>query len=131
MNLLLDTHIALRAIIDDPRLPVEAHTLIADLENDVFVSAASVWEIAVKHGLAGRKRAAMPVSGSDALAFFRRAGYRLLPMTADHAAAIETLPQIHADPFDRMIVAQALVEPLRLITCDSTVAAYSDTILRV
>ena len=92
----------------------------------VIVSAASVWEISIKHALA---RADMPVSGSDALRFFRQAGYQMLSVTAEHAAAVDGLPQIHRDPFDRIIVAQALVEPLRLVTHDATLKAYGDTVL--
>lgn len=131
MRLLLDTHIALWAIVDDPRLPPAARDLIADLDNDVFVSAVSVWEIAIKHSLARGSQNDMPVSAADALSFFRQSGYRLLPITADHAAAVALLPPVHADPFDRMIVAQALAEPLRLVTHDGILAAYSDTIMRV
>ena len=73
----------------------------------------------------------MPVSGPDALGYFRAAGYQLLAMTAEHAAAVAALPPLHRDPFDRIIVAQALHEPLRLITHDAEVKAYSDSILLV
>jgi PIN domain nuclease of toxin-antitoxin system len=73
----------------------------------------------------------MPLSAAEAVGYFRAAGYVLLDISADHAAAVETLPLIHADPFDRLIVAQALTEPLRLITHDDTVARYSDSIMRV
>ena len=126
MRLLLDTHVALWAILDDPRLPQPARRLIEEPSNRVIVSAASVWEISIKHGLA---RADMPVSGCDALRFFRLAGYQMLSVTAEHAVAVDGLPQIHRDPFDRIIVAQALVEPLRLLTHDATLKAYSDTVL--
>ena len=73
----------------------------------------------------------MPLSAAEAAGYFRAAGYVLLDISADHAAAVETLPLIHADPFDRLIVAQALTEPLRLITHDDTVARYSDSIMWV
>ena len=119
MRLLLDTHIALWAIVDDPRLAGAARELIEAPSNDVAVSAASLWEIAIKHAL---RRGDMPVSAADALGWFRAAGYVLLDITAEHAAAVETLPPIHADPFDRLLVAQARHEPLRLITHDATVA---------
>jgi PIN domain nuclease of toxin-antitoxin system len=85
----------------------------------VVVSAASVWEIAIKHGLAKKN---MPVSGAEAKSWFTRAGYTLLPVTADHAALVEELPPHHADPFDRILIAQALDEPLRLVTHDPAVA---------
>ena len=128
MRLLLDTHIALWAIADSPRLPAEARRLIMVPENEVVVSAASVWEIAIKHGLAKKN---MPVSGSEAKSWFAQAGYTLLPVTAEHAALVEELPAHHADPFDRMLVAQALAEPLRLVTSDPMVARFSDTTILV
>lgn len=73
----------------------------------------------------------MPVSGSHALIYFRESGYRLLPIEAEHAVAAETLPPHHQDPFDRLLVAQALVEPMRLVTHDAVVALYSDTIIKI
>lgn len=73
----------------------------------------------------------MPVSGSEALGYFERSGYELLDVTPAHAAAVEALPPIHSDPFDRMLVAQALSEPLRLVTRDRVVVRYSDTIITV
>lgn len=129
MRLLLDTHIALWAIVDSPQLSVTARELISDRRNVVFVSAVSVWEIAIKHAL-GRE-AGMPLSAREALVCFRSAGYKLLDVSAEHAAGVEQLPLHHADPFDRFLVAQALVEPLRLLTRDATVLAYSDTIIEV
>lgn len=88
MRLLLDTHIALWAIVDSPRLPDQARQLILAPENEVVVSAASVWEIAIKHGLAKK----MPVSGAEAKSWFVQAGYTLMPVTAEHAALVEELP---------------------------------------
>ncbi|MBS0273654.1 MAG: type II toxin-antitoxin system VapC family toxin [Proteobacteria bacterium] len=129
MRLLLDTHIALWAITDDPKLPAKARALIADTENTVAVSAASVWEIAIKHSL-GRANA-MPISGTQALKYFHDAGYDLLAVTAAHAAAVERLKLRHADPFDRMLVAQALSEPLTLLTHDKQVADYNAAIILV
>ena len=125
MHLLLDTHIALWALADDARLPARGRLLIADPNNRVSVSAASVWEISIKHSLA---RGDMPVSGAQALLWFRQAGFALLPITPEHAAAVEQLPRLHADPFDRLLVAQALTEPLHLLTHDAAVARYSDSI---
>ena len=128
MNLLLDTHVALWAITDSQRLSALARELIQAPRAHVWVSAASVWEIAIKHTLG---RGDMPVSGKDALRYFQEAGYRLLPIEAEHAAAAGELPAHHQDPFDRMLVAQALVEPLRLLTHDKLVARYSDAIVLV
>ena len=128
MNLLLDTHVALWAITDNPNLLPKARELIYAPRNMVWVSAVSVWEIAIKHSLG---RGDMPVSGQDALRYFRQSGYRLLVIEPEHAAAVEDLPGHHQDPFDRLLVAQALVEPMRLLTHDATVARYSDTIILV
>lgn len=128
MRLLLDTHIALWAITDSPKLPKQVRELISMPATEVYVSAASVWEIAIKHSL-GRNN--MPVSGDQASRYFTEAGYSLLPVTAEHAAATEMLPPIHADPFDRMLVAQALTEPLRLVTHDANVAQYSNSVMLV
>jgi PIN domain nuclease of toxin-antitoxin system len=128
VRLLLDTHIALWAITDSPKLPKQVRELISMPATEVYVSAASIWEIAIKHGL-GRNN--MPVSGDQASRYFTESGYVFLSVTAEHAAATETLPPIHADPFDRMLVAQALTEPLRLVTHDAAVARYSDSVMLV
>jgi len=85
-------------------------------------------EIAIKHSLG---RGDMPVSGQDALRYFRESGYRFLPVEPEHAAVIEDLPPHHADPFDRILIAQALTEPMRLMTHDATVARYSHTIIEI
>ncbi len=128
MNLLLDTHVALWAITDAPALPASARALIADPANEVWVSAVSVWEIAIKHGLG---RGDMPLPGTEALGYFTEAGYRMLPITASHAAAVALLPPHHQDPFDRLLIAQARAEPLRLLTHDATVARYGEPVLWV
>ncbi len=128
MNLLLDTHIALWAIADSPKLPTAARELIETPTSTVWVSAASVWEISFKRALG---KGDMPVSSADALRYFQQSGYQMLAITAEHTVAVEALPLHHNDPFDRLLVAQALTEPLRLITHDAMVALYSDTIIKV
>lgn len=128
MNLLLDTHVALWAITDSPRLPLKARALIDSPKTNVWISTASIWEIAIKYSLG---RGDMPISGQDALRYFSESGYRQLPIEAEHAVAIEDLPAHHSDPFDRILIAQALVEPMRLMTHDATVALYSDTIIKI
>jgi len=125
VRILLDTQIALWAITDSPRLSITGRDLILDAGNDIYFSAATVWEIAIKHRL-GRED--MPVSGAEARKLFRESGYLELPISADHAAAIELLPLIHADPFDRILVAQAISEPLRLLTHDRLLPGYGDAI---
>jgi PIN domain nuclease of toxin-antitoxin system len=127
MNLLLDTHVALWAITDSPRLSGRARDLILAPRSTVWISAATIWEISIKHGLG---RGDMPVSGGGP-GLLPSGRLRLLPIEPEHAAAVEGLPTHHADPFDRLLVAQALVEPLRLLTHDATVARYSDTIVLV
>jgi len=128
MNMLLDTHVALWAITDDPRLSEHARTLILAPKARIWVSAASVWEITIKHSLG---QGDMPVSGREALEYFRQAGYFLLNIEPEHAAAFAELDDHHQDPFDRILVAQALTEPMRLMSRDALVARYSDTIIRV
>lgn len=128
MNLLLDTHVALWAITDSPKLPKKAREMIESPKSSVWISAATVWEIAIKHSLGCGD---MPVSSQDALRYFHESGYRFLAVEPEHATAVEDLPVHHADPFDRLLVAQALVEPMRLITHDPMVARYSDTIIGV
>ncbi|MGL4497201.1 MAG: type II toxin-antitoxin system VapC family toxin [Beijerinckiaceae bacterium] len=130
MRILLDTHIALWSVINPKRLDAGTRSLLATDAESVFVSAVSIWEIAIKRSLP--KRAGRPViSAEEAARAFREAGYSSLAITPGHAAAVESLPMIHADPFDRMLVAQALSEPLRLVTADKIVAKYSETIIMV
>ncbi|HXU99377.1 MAG TPA: type II toxin-antitoxin system VapC family toxin [Caulobacteraceae bacterium] len=128
MKLLLDTHVALWAISEPERLPPPIREAVADPANDVFVSVVSLWEIAIKHGL-GRGSTGMPVSAARALERFDEVGFSVLTMTAQHAVTVEALPAHHTDPFDRLIVAQALSEPMRLLTHDVALARYSDTVI--
>ena len=130
MRLLLDTHIALWAVANSPRLSRMARELIMSAENSVWVSSASVWEIAIKHALG---RGDMPVTGVRANELFALSGYLPLPIDAKHAASAARLPQqgVHADPFDRLLIAQARAESMTLLTHDGEVAAYGDAVLRV
>lgn len=128
MNLLLDTHVALWAITDNQKLPQKARDLIQAATTTVWVSAASVWEIAIKRALG---RGDMPVSSQDAVRYFKESGYRFLSIGVEHAVAVESLPAHHQDPVDRILVAQALIEPMRLMTHDALVALYSDTIIKI
>src|ERR1019366_9976248 len=85
----------------------------------------------IKHALARGAPNDMPISGQEALGYFRDAGFALLDISPKHAAGVETLPPLHADPFDRLLIAQALMTPLRLLTHDARVAAYSDLTIAV
>lgn len=96
----------------------------------IWVSAASIWEIAIKHSL---RRAAdpLPYSGADAIGHFRDAGFHLLDIRPEHTAAVEDLPPLHADPFDRLLLAQARTEPLLLLTQDPQLTAYGHGVIKV
>jgi len=131
VRLLLDTHIALWAIADHPHLSGKARRLIGDPDNQIVISTATIWEIGIKHALNRGGRNDMPISGQDALGYFRDAGFEVLDVTAAHVCAVETLPPLHADPFDRLLVAQAMTVPLRLLTHDERVGRYSDSIILV
>ena len=130
MRLLLDTHIALWAVVNSPRLSPVARELILSAENSIWISAASVWEIAIKHALG---RGDMPLSGERANTLFARSGYLALAIDAKHAAAVALLPQLgaRADPFDRLLIAQARVESMTLLTHDDAVAAYGAGVMWV
>lgn len=131
MNLLLDTHIALWALTDDPKLSRTAKELISDPANSAAVSVVTLWEIGIKNALRRSRPAQLPFSASETLQLFEEAGFRLLPVTAAHAVTVEELDPLHGDPFDRLLVAQALTEPLRLVTCDKLLGCYSDTVIVV
>lgn len=125
MRLLLDTHIFLWVTMDSPQLTLKARQLIEGAD-EVYVSAVSVWEVAIKARL-GRLQA----DARELAEAIEPSGFRELPVTATHAAGVGQLPLHHHDPFDRLLVAQALAEPLRLVTADAVLAQYSDLILRV
>ena len=117
MNLLLDTHIVLWAMLDDPRLPARIRDEIG-LAETVYISAATVWEISIKAGLG--KLDVPPDLFDRALA----AGAQALPITWQHAQAIQNLPPHHADPFDRVLIAQARHEELSLVSIDRQFSKY-------
>ena len=117
-RLLLDTHVLLWALEDSRALSVDARQSIADTRNEVFVSAVSIWEMAIKRSL-GKLRA--PDNLADTV---QEAGFAALPITLAHAEQAEMLPPHHRDPFDRMLVAQALAEGLVLVTDDALIPKY-------
>lgn len=128
MRLLLDTHIAVWMLTGNERIGTAARALIEDRHSRPVVSAVTILEIAIKHQLRPRE---MPMPPNHAIELCGAAGFELLPVHPTHAAAVGELPPIHGDPFDRLLVAQALAEPLRLVTRDRTVASYSDSIILV
>jgi PIN domain nuclease of toxin-antitoxin system len=128
MKLLLDTHLLLWAAGQPEKLSPTASALLHDPQNELFFSSASLWEVSIKRGL-GR---------GDFLVdprLLRRGlldnGYSELPITSEHAVAVDGLPPIHKDPFDRILVAQAMAEGITLLTVDSTVARYPGPVRRV
>ncbi|MBU6512814.1 MAG: type II toxin-antitoxin system VapC family toxin [Betaproteobacteria bacterium] len=121
MKLLLDTHLLLWAAGQPERLPAAALELIEDASNELCFSPASLWEIAIKRGLGRADFRADPRLIWRGLL---DAGYNELPITSAHATAVDGLPALHKDPFDRMLVAQALVEGVVLLTADPVVASY-------
>ena len=121
MRLLLDTHLLLWAAARSARLPREARKLLQDDSNDVYYSAASIWEIAIKSSL---RRKDFRVDLTQLLATLPEMGLVELPVTAAHAAGVTRLPSIHRDPFDRLLIAQSIVEPLTLLTNDALLDRY-------
>lgn len=123
MRVLLDTHILLWWLADDPHLPGAAAAVIADRDTDVRVSAASAWEISIKQA-AGRLD--VPDDLLDAVAANE---FEILAITANHAMAAGRLPPHHADPFDRMLISQAQLETLILVSVDSRFSKYEVSLL--
>lgn len=127
MRLLLDTHIAIWAISEPQTIERGAARQIADLANEIYVSAVSIWEIAIKFG-SGRPNAP-PFSAIDAIRFFSAAGYKLLSISADHAARVAAQERHHGDPFDRMLVVQAEAIDARLVTRHRVLKNYGDVVM--
>jgi PIN domain nuclease of toxin-antitoxin system len=121
MKLLLDTHLLLWAAGSPERLPPVALPLLEDPANELLFSAASLWEIAIKRGLG---RSDFQVDARVLRRGLLDNGYQELAITAEHAVSIDSLPPIHKDPFDRILVAQATVEGITLLTVDALVARY-------
>jgi PIN domain nuclease of toxin-antitoxin system len=118
LRLLVDTHVFLWWRGDDPRLGEVEREAIRDGQNDVFLSASSIWEIAIKRSL-GRLETPEPASAAAV-----RLGFEPLPISFAHAEATTLLPPLHRDPFDRMLVAQARTEGLTLVTHDPAIRTY-------
>ncbi len=128
MRLLIDTHILLWAIGASVRLNSTMRELLEDSTNDVFFSAASIWEIAIKVRLGRVDFLQRPEHVANAA---RRVGFIELPIHADVAALVADLPLHHRDPFDRLLVAQAMAEPLKLFTVDKLLSQYSDLVQNI
>ena len=125
MRLLLDTHVLLWAAASSRRLSRDARDLLEDGANDVYYSAASIWEIAIKSALGRKDFRLDPVLLATALPDM---GLLELPVSAAHAASVSKLPLFHRDPFDRLLVAQSLAEPLTLVSNDAILGRYTSNL---
>lgn len=125
MRLLVDTHLLLWAAVQSRRLPREARRFLEDPANDVYFSAASLWEIVVKAAL---RRPDFKVDVAVLRPALADMGLKELAVTGAHAERLASLPPVHKDPFDRMLVAQSLAEPLVLLTNDRLLAGYGDVV---
>ena len=125
MRLLLDSHVLLRLDHDSSLIPRPQLEVIADKSNEVFVSAATAWELGIKQ-MKGKIRLSKSVS--DQMALY---GFLELPISLKHAEQAAGLQMLHGDPFDRMLVAQAIVERMTLVTADRVLAEYPVAVLRV
>lgn len=122
LRLLLDTHIWLWALAERSRLPLEIRETLEDSERAILVSVASIWEATIKWSLKKLELRAHPGEVVDATV--RQSRFSLLDVQVQHALAVADLPHLHRDPFDRLIVAQARVEDLTLVTVDPRVRDY-------
>ena len=122
MRAILDTHVFLWWNMDDPQLSNSVREIIADGRNELFLSAASAWEIAIK---AGRGRLSLPVQPQQYVAErLVLHGFQPLPITPSHALQVSVLPDHHRDPFDRLLVAQGQLEDMPILTADPMIARY-------
>jgi len=121
VRILLDTHLLLWAAARSTRLPRDVRDLVEDTANEVYFSAASIWEIAIKSAL---RRRDFAVDLPALIKALPAMGLVELPVTAAHAGRVARLPRIHQDPFDRLLVAQSLTEPATLVTNDAVLGRY-------
>jgi len=125
MRLLVDTHVLLWAAAQPDRLPASCRDQLESPDNEVLFSSASIWELAIKVQI-GRLKLKVPPAAIAAAAV--RMGFTELPVTSAHAAGVGKLPLHHRDPFDRLLIAQAIHEPARLLTADRLLVRYSDLV---
>ncbi|MBK8084763.1 MAG: type II toxin-antitoxin system VapC family toxin [Devosia sp.] len=122
MRLLLDTHALIWLLTDRRHVPPRVQHLVADTRNQVYVSVVSVFEVAARNSAA--RRGGFNLSADDLIAASREADFQMLSLQSEHAAAVETIANFHGDPFDRLLLAQARVEGLQLVTHDADLAQY-------
>lgn len=122
MRLLLDTHVFLWWLQDNPKLSKKARSIIV-AASEVHISSASIWEASIKAGI-GK----LDIDADELVMEIANSGFKELPISAKHAAAVRCLPDVHRDPFDRILIAQAISEPLRFLTADSLLKSYSELV---
>ncbi len=128
MRLILDTNVLIRSLIDPAQLTAEVRTILEDPGHEVFFSTASIWEIAIRFGLG---RADLGVSPEEIVASAEASGFVELPIRSPAALKVASLPLLHRDPFDRLLVAQAVTEPAQLYTTDRELVGYSELVICV
>jgi PIN domain nuclease of toxin-antitoxin system len=128
MNFMPDTHLLLWIAGEPGKLPKAAREIISDPANDLFFSAVSIWEIAIKRGIGRPNFQADPYRIRQLLLVNK---YREVPLNGDHGLAVLNLPLIHRDPFDRILIAQAMTEGITLLTADADIAKYPGPIRKV
>jgi PIN domain nuclease of toxin-antitoxin system len=128
MRFLLDTQLAIWVAIGDSRLKPATRSVLNDRANELFFSVSSIWEIAIKSAL---KRTDFPYDPRELRRQFIANGYEELPIFGHHVVAVNSLSPIHKDPFDRILIAQAMVEGITLLTADPVIAKYPGPIRKV
>jgi PIN domain nuclease of toxin-antitoxin system len=128
MRFLLDTHLVLWTFFEPDRLSPEAQSLLQSRQNELVFSTACLWEIGIKRGL---KKKEFQVDPRVLRRTLLDEGYEELPILGQHAVAVDILPSIHKDPFDRILIAQAMVEGITLLTADAMIAQYPGPIRKV
>ena len=128
MRYLLDTHIVIWAMVGSEKLSGRVRAILQDSGNEFFVSSASLWEVAIKHHA---RPLDVPVTVEQMIRFCRSSGIAELPIRFKHSRRVSVLPDIHHDPFDRMLIAQAMAEDVKLISHDDKVSRYGDVVIPV
>ena len=125
MKYLIDTHLALWLLTDNKQLTQKARQIILSPNHRIYASVATLWEVAIKHK---KYPDDMPLTSRTMAQLLRQSNVLLLPIKLEHITATETLPDIHKDPFDRLLIAQAVSEPMRFLTHDEKLVKYSELV---
>lgn len=128
MKYLLDTHVALWAINEVERIPHEMLSVFERDDSEILISVVSIWEIAIKRAI---KKKNMPITSTEALRLFQSSGFKLLHLELRRVCAVEFLPLLHGDPFDRAIIAQAQTDEILLVSHDQKFPQYGDFVIQI